>query len=91
MFESVHPSICLSACMFVHSNVRSHMRAFINACETFLISNFLLLASMFVLGCLPPYKHVCVRLSVRAYVPECIVCAYKHASVRMCACMRAYV
>ena len=40
---------------------------------------------MFVLGSLPPHEHVCVCLSVRAYVPECIVCACKHASVRVCA------
>ena len=45
---------------------------------------------MFVLGYLPPYEHVCVCLSVHAYVPECIVCACKHASVRVCACARAW-
>ena len=33
-------SVCLSACMFVRLNVCSHMRAFINACAIFLISNF---------------------------------------------------
>ena len=54
-----------------------------------LTSNFLLLTSMFVLGCMPPYEHVCICLSVRAYVPECIVCACKHVSVRECACTRA--
>ena len=45
---------------------------------------------MFVLGSLPPYEHVCVCLSVRAYVPECTVCAFKHASVRVCECARAW-
>ena len=61
--------------MFVRPNVCSHMRAFINACAAFLISNFLLLTSnfllltsMFVLGCLPPYEHVCVCLSVCMYL-----------------------
>ena len=44
---------------------------------------------MFVLGCLPPYEHVWVCLSVRAYVSECIVCARKHATVRVCACASA--
>ena len=33
---------------------------------------------------------MCVCLSVRASVPECIVCACKHASVRVCACARAW-
>ena len=28
-------------------------------------------------------------MSVRPYVPECIVCACKHATVRVCACARA--
>ena len=37
---------------------------------------------MFVPGCLPPYEKVCVCLFVRAYVPECIVYACKHASDR---------
>ena len=48
---------------------------------------------MFVLGCLPPYKNVCVCLSVRVYILECIVCACKHASVLVCkrACVRAHV
>ena len=46
---SVRPSVCLSACMFVRPNVCSHMRAFINACATFIISNFLLLTSNFLL------------------------------------------
>ena len=41
---------------------------------------------MFVLGCLPPYEHVCVCLSVRAYVAECIVCACKHERVRESVC-----
>ena len=45
---------------------------------------------MFVLGCLPPYEHVCVCLFVRVYVPECIVRACKHATVRVCACARAW-
>ena len=90
MFESVRPSVCPRACscvkMFVRTCVRSsmHARHFL-----FLTSNFLLLTSMFLLGCLPPYQHVCVWLSVRAYVPECIVCACKHATVRVCACARA--
>ena len=38
--EGVRPSVCLSACMFVRPNDCSHMRAFINACAAFLISNF---------------------------------------------------
>ena len=71
---SVLPSVCLSACMFVRPNICSHMRAFINACATFLISNFslrtsnfLFLTSMFVLGCL-------LRTNM---------CAYVYQSVRM--------
>ena len=70
-------SVCQSACMFVRPNVCSYMRAFINTCATFLISNFLLLTpnfllltSIFVLGCLPPYEHVCVYVYpfVRMYL-----------------------
>ena len=53
MFESVRPSfrpsVCLSACMLARPNVCSHMRVFINACATFLFSNFLLLTALFVL------------------------------------------
>ena len=37
---SVRLSGCLPACMFVRPNVCSHIRAFINACATFLISSF---------------------------------------------------
>ena len=37
---SVRPSDCLSACMFMHPNICSHISAFINAYATFLISNF---------------------------------------------------
>ena len=37
---SVRPSVCLSACMFVRTNVCSLMRGFINVCGAFLISNF---------------------------------------------------
>ena len=67
--EGVRPSVCLSACMFVRPKDCSHMRAFINACAAFLISNFLLLTSNF---------HVCTRVfaSVR-------ICAYVYPSVRM--------
>ena len=39
VLPSVRSSVCLSPCIFVHPNVCSHMRAFINACATFLISN----------------------------------------------------
>ena len=35
---------------------------------------------MLILGCLSPYEHVCVSLSVRAYVSECIVRACKHVA-----------
>ena len=91
MCESVHPSIhlsvCLSMCMFVLPNVCSHMRVFISDCAIFLISNvlhitsyFLLLTSMFVLGFLHPYEHVCICLSL----PECILCACNHASIHVC-------
>ena len=55
---------------------------------------FTFLTSMFVLGCLPPYEHVCVCLSVRAYVPECIVCACAacyRSCVCMCVCVGAFV
>ena len=74
--------------MFVRTCVRSsmHARHFL-----FLTSNFLLLTSMFVLGCLPPYEHVCVWLSVRGMYlsASCVrvsmlpfVCV--HARVRDC-------
>ena len=68
--SSIHSFVCLHALVRegvrlsvrVRPNDCSHMRAFINACTAFLISNFLLLTSMFVLGCLPPYEYVCMSI-----------------------------
>ena len=99
VLPSVRLSVCSRACSCVQMFVRTcghssmHARHFL-----FPTSNLLLLTSIFVFWCLPPYEHVCVCLSVRAYLPECIVCACKHASVRvregvcvsLSVCPRAY-
>ena len=97
--ESVRPSARLSVCpvhvrapkYFVRTCVRSsrHARHFL-----FLTSNFLLLNSNFLLLTSNFYFHLftwmcaSVRTCVRTWVPECIMSACKHASVRVCACVR---
>ena len=92
MFESiclsVHMHVHVSKCLFDHACIHQCMCYISYFYFLLLTSNLLLLTSMIVLGCLPPYEHACVRLSIRAYLPECIVCACKHASVSVRACVR---
>ena len=96
VYLSVRVHLLASQWFFAHACVHQYMRDisyFLLLSSYFYLftSNFLFLTSNFhvVLGCLAPYEHVCVSLSVRAYVSECIMRACKHITVRVYACTRA--